>query len=155
MRVTRVSSAGCATKGLGEAPPSAETVEVSANGRRLPKWCWPNSCRRSWSMISTSPPRIWVRLERRVLTLFESGGGRPQVLEARLQHMPVGGPLLHLLNSIRTANDLTDACNGAIRWRQRMSGHPDGVRVGHGWVIVQRGSDARAGCWRGSRKIGC
>ena len=68
---------------------------------------------------------------------------RPGTLAANVRG---SGPLSHVLNSILTASDLDDALG---RRAQLAAGEclvtPDGLRVGRGWVSVQRGADAGAG----------
>ena len=86
-------------------------------------------------------------IERGNLTLIEADGDaappRPGTLAINVRG---SGPLSHVLNSILTASDLDDALG---RRDQLAAGEclvtPDGLRVGRGWMSVQRGADARAG----------
>ena len=86
-------------------------------------------------------------IDRGNLTLFETGGDMPPIKPGTLAEFVKGsGTLAHLLNSIHVAADLGDA----LRRRDKLaSGEclvtPDGLRVGRGWISLQRGSDARAG----------
>ncbi len=81
------------------------------------------------------------------LTLFEAQGEAPQARPGTLAAVVDGpGPLAHLLNSVYTADSLGDA----LQRRHELSPGeclvtPDGLRVGRGWISLQRGSDATAG----------
>ncbi len=87
------------------------------------------------------------RLESGNLTLFELNGERAAARPGSLATLVSGPPqLTHQLNSILTADDLAEA----LRRREQLAPGeylvtPDGLRVGRGWVGVQRGADAQAG----------
>jgi len=93
------------------------------------------------------PAAHMAQLARGSLTLFEADGetaaARPGTLAAVVEGP---APLTHLLNSIHIARDLNEALH---RRHELAPGEclvtPDGMRVGRGWISVQRGSDARAG----------
>ena len=81
------------------------------------------------------------------LTLIEAGGDAAAPRSGTLAAYVRGSnPLSHVLNSIFTASDLEDALR---RRNQLAAGEclvtPDGLRVGRGWISLQRGADARAG----------
>ena len=134
-------------KGLGEARRLLETIEVSGEWQKAAEVVLAEQLQAVMVDDLDAPAADLVRLERGVLTLFETGAARPQAREGTLAaHVSGPSPLLHLLNSIHTAHDLADA----LQRRDTLAAGeclvtPDGVRVGHGWVSVQRGSDARAG----------
>ncbi|WP_078120564.1 chromosome segregation protein SMC [Thiosocius teredinicola] len=88
-----------------------------------------------------------AQLDSGVLTLFEANGDNVAAKPGTLAEVAQGpGPLVHLLNAIYVADSLDEALS---RRGQLNPGEslvtPDGIRVGRGWVSLQRGSDAQAG----------
>lgn len=87
------------------------------------------------------------QIEQGQLTLIEAQGEALSPRTGTLaEHVGGSAPLMHLLNSIRTAADVDEA----LRCRRDLAAGecivtPDGLRVGRGWVSMQRGADARAG----------
>ena len=88
-----------------------------------------------------------AELERGELTLFASDGEPPQARSGTLAALVDGPPsVIHVLNSFHIAGDLAEA----LRRRSELGvGEclvtPDGLRVGRGWISLQRGADAGAG----------
>ncbi|MCB1923384.1 MAG: chromosome segregation protein SMC [Gammaproteobacteria bacterium] len=81
------------------------------------------------------------------LTLFEQGGDAVAPRAGSLAAFVKGaGVLTHVLNTMLVAEDLADAL---ARRDTLAAGEcfvtPDGLRIGRGWLSVQRGADARAG----------
>ncbi len=88
-----------------------------------------------------------AQLDSGVLTLFEANGDNVAAKPGTLAEVAQGpGPLVHLLNAIYVADSLDEALS---RRGQLNPGEslvtPEGIRVGRGWVSLQRGSDAQAG----------
>ena len=81
------------------------------------------------------------------LTLFEQGGDAVAPRAGSLATFVEGaGVLAHVLNTMLVAEDLADAlARRDILAAGECFVTPDGLRVGRGWLSVQRGADARAG----------
>ncbi|MDJ0738870.1 MAG: chromosome segregation protein SMC [Gammaproteobacteria bacterium] len=86
-------------------------------------------------------------IERGNLTLIESGDGAVAAAPGTLAEQVRGSAALtHLLSNMHIADSLDEA----LRRRDGLAPGaclvtPDGLRVGRGWVSLQRGADARAG----------
>jgi chromosome segregation protein len=86
-------------------------------------------------------------LEQGVVCLFEDGGEPVQPRPGTLAgHARGPAALTRVLNAVRVADDL----QAALRQRDTLAPGeyfvtPDGLRVGHGWLAIDRGEDEQAG----------
>ena len=132
---------------LGTAKRLLETLDVSGNWQRAAEVVLAEQLQAVMVQDLERPASNMARLERGSLTLFEADAGQVAVRPGTLAAFVRGpGQLTHLLNSIHTAGDLGEA----LRRRGELAPGeclvtPDGLRVGRGWVSLQRGADARAG----------
>ncbi|MCB1800880.1 MAG: chromosome segregation protein SMC [Gammaproteobacteria bacterium] len=86
-------------------------------------------------------------IERGNISLFEMSGESVAPRPGTLAQFVTGSAALtYVLNTLHTARDLADAL---ARRNTLAAGEclvtPDGLRVGRGWISLQRGADARAG----------
>ena len=132
---------------LGAARRLLETLEVSGKWQKAVELVLAEQLQAVMVNDLERPAAELGRLERGSLTLFDAGADRVDALSGTLAALVKGpGQLTHLLNSIHTAEDLDEA----LRRRTELAPGeclvtPDGLRVGRGWVSLQRGTDARAG----------
>ncbi|MCG6965296.1 MAG: chromosome segregation protein SMC [Chromatiaceae bacterium] len=132
---------------LGAAKRLLETLEVSGEWQRAVEVVLAEQLQAVMVDRLEGPAGRLAQLERGRLMLFEDQGERPPARAGTLAAVVNGpAPLTHLLNSIHLASDLDEA----LRRRQELAPGecmvtPDGLRVGRGWVSLQRGSDAHAG----------
>jgi len=134
-------------QGLGAAKRLLETLEVSGEWQKAVEVVLAEQLQAVMVDELDGPAGHLVQLQRGSLSLFEAGSEAAPARAGTLADLVKGpGPLTHLLNSIHTAADLAEA----LRRRVELAPGeclvtPDGVRVGRGWISLQRGTDARAG----------
>ncbi len=136
-----------ASRGLGTASRLLETLEVSGEWQKAAEVVLAEQLQAVMVEGIDGPAAQIMQLEHGSLGLFETAPGQTPARAGTLAERVKGpGPLTDLLNSILTAGDLGEA----LRRRGELAAGeclvtPEGVRVGRGWVSLQRGSDARAG----------
>ena len=135
------------SRGLGTASRLLETLEVSGEWQKAAEVVLAEQLQAVMVEGLDGPAAQIMQLEHGSLGLFETAPGQTPARAGTLAERVKGpGPLTDLLNSILTAGDLDEA----LRRRGELAAGeclvtPEGVRVGRGWVSLQRGSDARAG----------
>jgi chromosome segregation protein len=132
---------------LGSAKRLLETLEVSAGWQKAAELVLAEQLQAVMVADLERSAGALGDLSEGSLTLFEDAAGQGEARAGTLAtHVNGPGQLTYLLNSILTADSLDEA----LRRRGELAPGeclvtPEGLRVGRGWVSVQRGSDARAG----------
>ncbi len=134
-------------QGLSAAPRLLEILQVPAAWQRAVEVVLAEQLQACMVERLEGPGSRLAALERGALTLFESDGAQAEARDGTLAALVDGPPaVIHVLNSIYTASDLTEA----LRRRSELGAGeclvtPDGLCVGRGWMSAQRGADAGAG----------
>ena len=134
-------------QGLSDAPRLLEVLQVPDAWQRAVEVVLAEQLQACVVEQLDGPGSHLAALERGALTLFDSAGEPPQARSGTLAAVVDGPPsVIHVLNGVHIAGGLAEA----LRRRSELGvGEslvtPDGLRVGHGWISLQRGSDAGAG----------